>query len=384
MYQGGDSVELLAAGGKDPAAPWKLTGKVRREYDKPSKVFLFTMEGSALATKMTLPKDSTKSCTTPHSTSSSRYLVLQVSIPAAAAISVEVGVLDTNGTRRRVVMSSAFRGAVVHQLHAQVRKATLIPCYVWLNWCFDVAALVDASFATTFRTIDSICLSGTCKLRRVFTMKEPPIPSDHPFAVTEYFAAQAVAVPLTKPEGKPRAAPGPRKHPSTSSLSRSKSSRGGKLVAIDDKVAKPVSPLLRPGSSHSKHIQARKQITLPSSSMFRFAFTERPSATETPTVVTRPNTGQRQLESKFQSWEDDDASPVKPSPLHAVLNVAVSNSNTNHVNTNDELPNETLSRRIEYTANELARELSLDESPFFREAGSPAEVQTPCRDDVSM
>ncbi|RHY01998.1 hypothetical protein DYB36_010909, partial [Aphanomyces astaci] len=115
-----------------------------------------------------------------------RYLVLQVSIPAAAAISVEVGVLDTNGTRRRVVMSSAFRGAVVHQLHAQVRKAALIPCYVWLNWCFDVAALVDASFATTFRTIDSICLSGTCKLRRVFTMKEPPIPSDHPFGTTIY------------------------------------------------------------------------------------------------------------------------------------------------------------------------------------------------------
>ncbi|ETV75829.1 hypothetical protein, variant [Aphanomyces astaci] len=417
MYQGGDSVELLAAGGKDPAAPWKLTGKVRREYDKPSKVFLFTMEGSALATKMTLPKDSTKSLGL-----TQRYLVLQVSIPAAAAISVEVGVLDTNGTRRRVVMSSAFRGAVVHQLHAQI-PLNQVTRDVWLNWCFDVAALVDASFATTFRTIDSICLSGTCKLRRVFTMKEPPIPSDHPFdfvggvdiprtffisgAVTEYFAAKAVAVPLTKPEGKPRAAPdnatsrdkpkatprpssstkaggatlgnkpslaGPRKHPSTSSLSRSKSSRGGKLVAIDDEVAKPVSPLLRPGSSHSKHIQARKQITLPSSSMFRFAFTERPSATETPTVVTRPNTGQRQLESKFQSWEDDDASPVKPSPLHAVLNVAVSNSNTNHVNTNDELPNETLSRRIEYTANELAKELSLDESPFFREAGSPAEA----------
>ncbi|KAF0746337.1 hypothetical protein AaE_008161, partial [Aphanomyces astaci] len=161
-----------------------------------------------------------------------RYLVLQVSIPAAAAISVEVGVLDTNGTRRRVVMSSAFRGAVVHQLHAQVRKAALIPCcfpHTYRNvvrcYCYSPQpTLVDTSFATTFRTIDSICLSGTCKLRRVFTMKEPPIPSDHPFdfvggvdiprtfsicgAVTEYFAAQAVAVPLTKPEGKPRAAPG--------------------------------------------------------------------------------------------------------------------------------------------------------------------------------
>ncbi|RHY29818.1 hypothetical protein DYB32_004841 [Aphanomyces invadans] len=146
MFQGGDSVELLAAGGKNPAAPWKLTGKVRREYDKLSKVFLFTMEGSALATKMALPKDSTKSLTR-----------------------------DT-----------------------------------WLNWCFDVAALVDGSFAKTLRTLDSISLSGTCKLR-VFTMKEPPIPSDHPFdfvggvdiprafaiprAITEYFAAKTVAPP---------------------------------------------------------------------------------------------------------------------------------------------------------------------------------------------
>jgi hypothetical protein len=58
FFKGSDYVELLAASGKDPAAQWKINGKVRREFDKQSKAFLFTMEGTTAATKLALPNDS--------------------------------------------------------------------------------------------------------------------------------------------------------------------------------------------------------------------------------------------------------------------------------------------------------------------------------------
>ncbi|ETW06947.1 hypothetical protein H310_03057 [Aphanomyces invadans] len=440
MFQGGDSVELLAAGGKNPAAPWKLTGKVRREYDKLSKVFLFTMEGSALATKMALPKDSTKSLGL-----TQRYLVLQTAIPAAAAISVEVGVTDANGTRRRIVMSSAFRGAVVHQLHAQV-PLQQVTRDTWLNWCFDVAALVDGSFAKTLRTLDSISLSGTCKLRRVFTMKEPPIPSDHPFdfvggvdiprafaipgAITEYFAAKTVAPPPSaslpthfpdnshrekaktpRPTsstrsarvaaaagGKPLSADSTKKTlgaPSSASSSRSTSSRGARRAPPHTETREPASALpsapssVRPSSAHNSHIQGRRRIQPvtvappPLSSMFRFAFTEAPGPSDSPEVQSISGKNRdnaldttRRFDSKFRSWEDDK-SPVKP-PTHTEA-PRLSRPTTAIASDAVEPVVDavpTSRSNAELTAKELAKALALDESPFFRD-DLPSPVAVP-------
>ncbi|KAG9403409.1 hypothetical protein AC1031_006053 [Aphanomyces cochlioides] len=342
MFQGGGSVELLGAGGKDPAAQWKLSGKVRREYDKLSKVYLFTMEGSALATKMSLPKTSKPLGLT------QRYLVFQICIPPAKAISVEVGVTDTQGARRRIVISSAFRGAVVHQLHAQIPLLS-VTRETWLNWVFDIAALVDGSFGQqlNWRTLDSICLSGTCKLRRVFTMKEPPIPSYSPSldfeggveiptpyfvpgSTTEYFAAQKTpAIEPTKPPGRAASAGGGKKAPPTktkapgptrptttpSSITlesnRSETSIKSRQVTDSTKKLAPISPpksILRSTPQHSRHIQARIQAQFsPSTSIFTWAADG--NAVKSTTIAKA---------STFQSWEDDD-SPTKDELKPAVI-----------------------------------------------------------------
>ncbi|KAH9082827.1 hypothetical protein LEN26_021123 [Aphanomyces euteiches] len=345
MFQGGGSVELLGAGGKDPAAQWKLTGKVRREYDKLSKVYLFTMEGSALATKMSLPKTSKPLGLT------QRYLVFQICIPPAKAISVEVGVTDTQGARRRIVISSAFRGAVVHQLHAQIPLLS-VTRETWLNWVFDIAALVDGSFGQrlNWRTLDSICLSGTCKLRRVFTMKEPPIPSYSPSldfeggveiptpyfvpgSTTEYFAAQKTpSIEPTKPPGRAASAGGgkkappttpkapgptrPKSTPSSNTLESHRSETSIKSREVTDSTKKPapISPpksILRSTPQHSRHIQARIQAQFsPSTSIFTWAADG--NAVKSTTIAKA---------STFQSWEDDDSptkDELKPDVIDAI------------------------------------------------------------------
>ncbi|KAF0694249.1 Aste57867_14865 [Aphanomyces stellatus] len=429
MFQGGDSVELLAASGKDPAAAWKVVGKVRREYDKLSKAYLFSMEGSALATKMTLPKETAKPLGL-----TQRYLVVQAWLPAAKAIAVEVGVTDSQGVRRRIVMSSAFRGAVVHQLHAQI-PLLVVTRETWLNWCFDIAALVAGSFGQSLnlRTLDSICLSGSCRLRRVFTMKEPPIPTDHPFdfvggveiprafaisnSTTEYFAAKAAPDAATSSgrgasAGK-KAADG--KVPPSSSSSSSLRPSSGAKHASGAKTTKPASTSSRPPSSsgvrhiekvappkdtprgratpvatvsstsvgqHSKHIQDRLRIqpVVPtnapaSTSIFQFAVQESP----------RPKQTQRRpLDSRFQSWEDDDTMPstrqeevttVRPnasagqaSPLRPATEPSTRMGADAADDDKRALPSRSSPKTHHSTAELLALELSLElsKSPFFQ------------------
>ncbi len=52
---------------------------------------------------------------------SQRYILLQIYLPAVnSPLSVEFGITDTHGNRRRLMISSAFRDTVLHQLHVQV------------------------------------------------------------------------------------------------------------------------------------------------------------------------------------------------------------------------------------------------------------------------
>ena len=62
--QGGAYVEVFSAQGRDPAAQWKLTGSVKKEFDKEVRGNVYALEGgtSTTTTKMTLPKLDKSSC----------------------------------------------------------------------------------------------------------------------------------------------------------------------------------------------------------------------------------------------------------------------------------------------------------------------------------
>ena len=51
-------MEVFSSQGSDPAGKWKLQGPVRKEYDKPTKSFVFVLEGgnSTSVARMQLPK----------------------------------------------------------------------------------------------------------------------------------------------------------------------------------------------------------------------------------------------------------------------------------------------------------------------------------------
>ncbi|OQS07870.1 hypothetical protein THRCLA_00138 [Thraustotheca clavata] len=338
FYQGAESVELLAAGGKDPVGKWKTTGKVRREYEKGSKAFLVNMEGTASATKLALPKDSKMGL-------SMRYLIFQVLIPAGKAVSLEFGVTDANNLRRRLLLSSAFRECAVHQLHAQIPFQS-VRRDAWVNLTFNVDALVSQMFPQVMlRSIDSIVLSGTWRIRRIFAMKDAPVSAlaaftpldenvhyvDIPraFAVpgcpVEYFTASTLIKPSLavkskplRPESAPVAAGAKKSQINRPSSSISKGLiKQPKAITQEKKVCKPVKKTEEPSAQvktifsfaservpePSKFlIQKAPTQLLEKKSIFDFASLNIPPL---PTKSMKKTSFTEAKTSKFASWEDD-------------------------------------------------------------------------------
>lgn len=169
-FQGGDFVELLSAQGKAPAAMWKLHGKVVKSFEKSIKGNAFQLDGSA-ETKMQLPKTATT-----HSLGlAQRFLIFQLTVPCARAVAIEVGFSDFQKIRRRFVFASAFRETATTSLHVQIPFDARVPRDQWLSLVFDLHALTETCFpGSMFRSIESISISGSCKLKRIFTTKDAP------------------------------------------------------------------------------------------------------------------------------------------------------------------------------------------------------------------
>ncbi|CAM9243736.1 unnamed protein product [Ectocarpus fasciculatus] len=169
-YQDGDCVEVFSPAGKNPAADWKLSGKVVRMYEKGVKGYVLAVSGGATS-KMQLPK-------APKSLLGlrQRHLVLQVltSTSQDKPFSLELGLTDTSGTRRRLVLSSSFRALHCTPLHAQIPLVGLERYRgSWANLTIDLVGLTAVCFkADDFRTLDLLAIGPTCRLRKVFTMKE--------------------------------------------------------------------------------------------------------------------------------------------------------------------------------------------------------------------
>ncbi|TMW62866.1 hypothetical protein Poli38472_005484 [Pythium oligandrum] len=169
-FQGGNFVELLSAQGKAPASTWRLQGKIIKSFDKNIKGNAYQMEGSA-ETKMQLPK-------TPTSSSlglSQRFVVFQILVPFTRAFSLEIGYADFDKSRRRLVFASAFRETTTTALHAQIPLGTKVPRDQWINLVVDMQALTELYIpGSSFRSMESVCISGSCRLKRIFTMKDAP------------------------------------------------------------------------------------------------------------------------------------------------------------------------------------------------------------------
>ncbi|XP_067230417.1 uncharacterized protein C3orf67 homolog isoform X1 [Chanodichthys erythropterus] len=171
-YQGGLTVDIFSAHGKDPVAKWKLYGRkpsITKVFDKEVKGFVYSLEGSSQTHKMQLPKDSKMALGLIQ-----KFLILQVNVPLGKDFSTEFLVTDEEHLKRRLYLSTVHKELSATPLHARIPLASLIR-NTWCNLCIDLDSLTTEIFrGKRFLSLDGIIISACCKLRRIFTMKNEP------------------------------------------------------------------------------------------------------------------------------------------------------------------------------------------------------------------
>jgi len=175
-FQGGPAVEVFTTKGKNPLEKWKVFGgskNASRVYDKTSKGYIYEVSGTQ--TKIQLPADDRK-----HTLRLQQpYLAFQVRVPVGKSFGVELGFHDAFGTRRRILLSTAFKEIKQTPLHVRVPLPVVVR-NSWLNICLDLPDLVALNFeGQAFHSLDFISISAWCSIRKVFTLRHPPAdPSD--------------------------------------------------------------------------------------------------------------------------------------------------------------------------------------------------------------
>ena len=167
-YQGGAAVDVFSAGGSNPTSNWKVSGQVQRVYDKSVKGYVFQCEGGAVA-KMQLPKDERRLLGLMQP-----YLVLQLTVRDEAVRPRALHLRHHQGPSARPLLDELPR-AVRTPLHTRLPLSSL-QRDVWLNLTFDLVELVGTNFpGATFARLESLSLGSSCKVRRIFTLRAPPL-----------------------------------------------------------------------------------------------------------------------------------------------------------------------------------------------------------------
>lgn len=164
-------MEVFSAQGRD-VAKWRLSGSAstkNKVYDKDVKGFVYILEGETTTTKMSLPKDEKHSLCLLQ-----RFLVLQLYVPLGHSFSLEFGVTDSGNNKRRILLSSNHREVTITHFHARF-PLNILRLGVWLNLCVDLQSLVGETFkGQSFKALENLTISATCRLRKIFTMKLQP------------------------------------------------------------------------------------------------------------------------------------------------------------------------------------------------------------------
>ncbi|KAJ9519118.1 hypothetical protein QJQ45_007672 [Haematococcus lacustris] len=243
-YQGGPFVEVLGTQGTNPLSNWRVSGPqkgLQKAYDKVVRSSVFT---SSSGMRLQAPKDDKASLGLVQP-----YLLLQISLMqeggmgtsssshvssgsshgnssgsssvhsfsssfgssrhwstssssgnrtgprAGQPFTLELGLTDSSGGRRRLILSTSFTEPRTSSLHCQV---PFVPAArdTWLNLVTPLAELVTLfSKGAALVSLDSLALSGGCRLRRVLTLRDPPWAAVAPGSATHTGHWAALTLP---------------------------------------------------------------------------------------------------------------------------------------------------------------------------------------------
>lgn len=159
-YQSGPFVEILNPSEKSPI--WSISKPQIKKFDKDCKSYAIFLETTNC--KLQIPSTDKPLALT------QSYLLLQIYIHPGHPFSLELGVSDSQCTKRRLLFSSASKEMIIHPLHVRASNFSF-PRSTWTNLCIDLQQWTSICFSSNFRTLDSITVSSFCKIRKILTLK---------------------------------------------------------------------------------------------------------------------------------------------------------------------------------------------------------------------
>lgn len=164
-FQSGRSIELFNPNNKDQISNWKFTGKHYKTYDNLLRCSMYVL-GSGGLSKMQIPKKPKDNLGIIQS-----FIVFQLYLFSPKQFSIEIAISDTKKIKHRLIFSTHLRDKTSHHFSSLIPILDL-PLGVWVNLSIDVLSFVCDCFKfLTFKSIDGICLSANCKVRKIFTMR---------------------------------------------------------------------------------------------------------------------------------------------------------------------------------------------------------------------
>jgi len=171
-YQGGPLFEVFTASGQNPLSNLKISGTVKKLFDKSVRGYVYECDSGGAQNRMSLPKDEKKGLGLIQP-----CLCVQLYVPQSRPFSLEINVQDAFKTRRRLLFSTACKETVANPLHTRI-PATMLRKGVWVNLCFDMEDLMRVNFNQSFHSIEAISIGPVCKIRRIFTLLHHPSVGD--------------------------------------------------------------------------------------------------------------------------------------------------------------------------------------------------------------
>jgi hypothetical protein len=149
----------------------KNAKQVKKEFEKDIKSFVVSVEGQSFHTShIQLPKDEKSNLNLMH-----RYLLLQLNVLKGTNFHIELRVRDTKQQKHRLIFSTNFSHTQKNTMHTQLPLGEYFIGNSWINACFDLADLCEHVLECKYHCLDTIIIGPTCKLRKIFTMKQHPI-----------------------------------------------------------------------------------------------------------------------------------------------------------------------------------------------------------------
>eukprot|EP00792_Barthelona_sp_PAP020_P009209 TRINITY_DN3279_c4_g1_i1.p1 TRINITY_DN3279_c4_g1~~TRINITY_DN3279_c4_g1_i1.p1 ORF type:complete len:623 (-),score=157.12 TRINITY_DN3279_c4_g1_i1:66-1934(-) len=274
-YQGGPYFTLLSLKGGNSTKLWGEKGTIIKRYDK-------ILKGSCLDlnrnSTLSLPKDKNLKCglTQP-------FLLIQLFFPIGSILRFELTLGHlTNNQQYRLFFSTSFKNFEITSLHSKIPLQTtcIIPGR-WNSLIIDLSAFSQALTHETFHTLETISITGNCKIRLITTLRDSPeqsadILSTAPFSFRQgvdcewsYLrptneVSNLLSTPQNKRDemkqekkssdvGSYRSSRYPTTHPSSASVS----SRKNSYLSSDDRVSSRDSTRSAPVSRSLSRMQSR-------------------------------------------------------------------------------------------------------------------------------